>query len=325
MREGLFGWATEPLVRLDDEVPGVLSRVLTAAPERREAILCAVAVHNQNCGLNSGDELIERSLAEVVRHGRSADILRHALGEIPEGLRGLLSRIQRPLPRSKDYLALCALAASDDGRGMAALLGSGSISVRKLEVLAALDARWRHTNTLERIDTGAEALMFNAAVGFIQSVNSRATDEVVADAIAAMRPTSTLPRLLDRFMLRADRLPEHPVPFEDNELRPLRTARSVLAAGRRYRNCLRHRVSDVAAGKMALSKFRGECLVEFRGTTSGVWLLREVHVERNRPVALALCAAVEAKCDALGIPRFCDEAGSGWKSYRKFTGELEWG
>lgn len=200
-----------------------------------------------------------------------------------------------------------------------------SISVRKLEVLAALDARWRHTNTLERIDTGAEALMFNAAVGFVQSVNSRATDEVVANAIAAMRPTSTLPRLLDRFMLRADRLPEHPVPFEDNELRPLRTARSVLAAGRRYRNCLRHRVSDVAAGKMALSEFRGECLVEFRGTTSGVWLLREVHVERNRPVALALCAAVEAKCDALGIPRFCDEAGSGWKSYRKFTGELEWG
>lgn len=326
MRDGLLGWATESLVRLDDEVPGVLSRVLTAAPERRQAIFCALAVYEQNGGLNFGDELIRPSLAEVVRHGRSADILRHALGDVPRGLRGLLARVgERPLPRSKDYLALGALAASDDGRGMAALLGSGSISVRKLEVLAALDPRWRHANTLERIDTGAEALTFNAAVGFVQSVNSKATDEVVADAIAAMRPSSTLARLLDRFMLRADRLPPHPVPFEDNELRPLRTVRDLLDAGRRYRVCLRHRVSNVAAGKMALSEFRGECLVEFRPTGLG-WLLREVHVERNRPVAVALSEAVEAKCDQIGIPRFYDDiGGDGWKSYRKFTGELEWG
>lgn len=325
MREGLLGWATEALVRLDDEVPGVLSRLLTAAPERREAILCAVAVRNQNCGLNSGDELIQPSLAEVVRHGRSADILSHAFGEVPEGLRGLLSRIERPLPRARDYIVLHNLAASEDDRAMAALLGSGNISVRKLEVLAALDPRWRHSNTLERIDTGAEAMTFNAAVAFVQSVNSKATDEVVAEAIAQMRPSSTLPRLLDRFMFRADRLPAHPAPFEDNELRPLRTVRDLLDAGRRYRNCLRHRVSDVAAQKMALSEFRGECLVEFWPMTHGVWVLREVHAERNRPVGLALCAAVEAKCDALGIPRFREEAGSDWKSYRKFTGELEWG
>jgi hypothetical protein len=326
MREGLLGWATEPLVRMDDEVGGgILSRVLKAAPECRQAILCALAVHDQNGGLKFDDQLIQPSLAEVVRHGRSADILRHALGEVPSGLRGLLARVgERPLPRSKDYLTLCGLAASDDGRGMAALLGSGSISVRKLEVLSALDPRWQHANTLERIDTGAEALTFNAAVGFVQSVNSKATDEVVADAIAAMRPSSTLPRLLDRFMLRADRLPPHPLPFEDNELRPLRTVRDLLDAGRRYRNCLRHRVSDVAAGKMALSEFRGECLVEFRPTGLG-WLLREVHVERNRPVAVALCEAVEAKCDEIGIPRFYDDiGGDGWKSYRRMTGELEW-
>lgn len=327
MREGLLGWLTEPLVQLDDQLPGILSRVLTAAPERRQAIFCALAVYEQNCGLNFGDELIRPSLAEVVRHGRSADILRHALGDLPSGLRGLLTRVgERPL-RAKDYLTLCDLAASDDGGGMAALLGSGRVSVRKLEVLAALDPRWRHANTLERIDTGAEALTFNAAMGFVQSVNSKATDEVVADAISAMRPSSTLPRLLDRFMRRADRLPPHPVPVADNELRPLLTMRDLLDAGRRYRNCLRHRLSEVAAGKMAISEFRGECLVEFRRLTLDAgWVLREVHAERNRPVALALCEAVEAKCDEIGIPRFHDEiAGEAWKSYRRMTGELEWG
>ena len=328
MREGLLGWATESLVRLDDEVGGILSRVLTAAPERRQAIFCALAVHDQNGGLNFGDQLIQPSLAEVVRHGRSADILRHALGEVPSGLRGLLARVgERPLPRSKDYLTLCGLAASDDGRGMAALLGSGSISVRKLEVLSALNPRWRYANTLERIDTGAEALTFNAAVGFVQSVNSKATDEVVADAIAAMRPSSTLPRLLDRFLRRADQLPLHPVPQGDNELVPLATVRNLLDAGRRYRNCLQHRLADVAAGKMAVAEFRGELLAEFRPLTLGAgWVLREVHGVRNGPVPLALAEAAETKCDQMGIPRFDAEiGGSGWKSYRRFTGELEWG
>lgn len=38
MREGLLGWATDMLIELDDKAPGVLSRVLTAAPARRQAI-----------------------------------------------------------------------------------------------------------------------------------------------------------------------------------------------------------------------------------------------------------------------------------------------
>lgn len=219
------------------------------------------------------------------------------------------------------------MAASGDRRGVDALVGAGRISVRKLEVLAALDARWRHANTLSRIDTSAEAMTFNAALAFVQSLNSRATDEVVANAIASMRPASTLARLLDRFMRRADCLPPHPVPQGDNELRPLATARDLMEAGRRYRNCLSHRIADVAAGRMAVAEFRGELLMEFRPLSLGAgWALREVHGMRNGPVPLTLAEAAEAKCDQIGIPRFHEEiGGDGWKSYRRFTGELEWG
>lgn len=169
--------------------------------------------------------------------------------------------------------------------------------------------------------------MFNQAIGFIQSLNSRATDEVVAEAIALMRPTSTLARLLDRFLQRADQLSSHPIASGDNELRPLLTMRDVLDAGRRYRNCLRHRLADVAVGRMALAEFRGECLVEFRPLTAGAgWLLRDVHIERNRPVPLSLFADVEMKCDEIGIPRINESGGGdGRSSYRHFTKELEWG
>ncbi len=327
MRDGgLLGWATNALVKLDDAEPGVLARVLTAAPARRQAIFAALAALEEKAGvIDVGVELFPASFAEVVRHGRAADILRHAFTDVPEGLPGLLESVgEKPLPRAKDYIALHALAESDDARGADALRASGRITCRKLEVLLALDPRWRHAHTLDRIDSGAEAMTFNKAVAFIQSVNSKASDEVVAEAIARMRPTSTLPRLLDRFIRRADQLPPHPIQQGDYEIRPLATMRDLLEAGRKYRNCLPHRLSEVAAGKMAIAEFRGKCLVEFRPLTLGAgWMLRDVHIERNDFVPVALVAEVEAKCDVLGIPRV-EEAvgGEAWKNYRRFTREL---
>lgn len=330
MREGgLLGWATAALVKLDDEVPGLIARTLTAAPLRRQAIFAALAVREERASLGgASDDLLPHSFPEVVRHGRAKDILRHGFGDVPDGLPGLLTQIgERPLPRAKDYLALYDFLTGDDVRGAEALRASGRITCRKLEVLLALDPRWRHAHTLDRIDTGAEAMTFNRAVAFIQSVNSKASDEVVAESIARMGPTSSLPRLLDRLLRRANRLPPNPVPEGDNELRPLASMRDLLEAGRKYRNCLAHRLADVAAGKIAIGEFRGECLVEFRPMTRRAgWLLRDVHIERNRPVPLALFSEVEAKCDFLGIHRI-DEAGGGdgWKNYRRFTGELECG
>nr|WP_313635193.1 hypothetical protein [Brevundimonas diminuta] len=330
MRDGgLLGWCTQALVRLDDTAPGVLARVLTAAPARRQAIFAALAAQKEKVGhYDVGEDMFPASFAEVIRHGRPGDVLRRAFGEVPEGLSGMLAQIgERPLPRAKDYIALRDLLADDDVRAANALRGSGRITCRKLEVINALDRRWRHANTLERIDSGVEALKFNQAVSFIQSLNSKATDGAVAGAIAQMRPTSTLARLLDRLLQRADRLPSHPIATGDSELRPLLTIRDVLDAGRRYRNCLRHRLADVAVGRMALAEYRGECLVEFRPLTTGAgWLLRDVHIERNRPVPLSLFADVEAKCDQIGIPRINEAGGgNGWSSYRHFTKELEWG
>lgn len=324
---GLLGWCTTPLVKLDDEAPGILARVLTAAPARRQAIFAGLASREEKVGLyDSGDDLFSVSFAEVIRHGRPNDILRRVFGEVPEGLSGMLAQVgERPLPRPKDYILLHDLASDEDARAADALRGSGRITCRKLDVLNALDHRWRHANLLERIDSGSEALKFNQAVSFIQSLNSKATDEAVAGAIAQMRPTSTLARLLDRFLQRADRLAAHPIVAGDDELRPLPTIRDVLEAGRRYRNCLRHRLADVAVGRMALAEFRGECIVELRPTTGLGWLLRDVHIERNRPVPLSLFADVEAKCDKMGIPRINEAGGGdGRSSYRHFTKELEW-
>jgi hypothetical protein len=327
MDDGLLGWVTCPLVKLDDEQPGIIARVLTASPGRRQAIFAALSAQESGEVVGNASCLLPRSLAEVVRHGRASDILRHAFPEVPQGFTGMLERIgDRPLPRARDYLALRDMLLRGDTRSVDALSNSGRISVRKLEVLSAIDPRWRHKNTLTRIDTPGEATRFNAALEFVQSVCSRADDGVVAAAIAAMGPSSTLPRLLDRFVRRADRLPEHPVQVGDDELRPFTTMRDYLDAARRYRNCLASKLDHVAAGRLAIAEFRGEVLLEFRPLTAGAgWMLWLVHGHRNSPVACSVCEAAEQRCGLLGIPRVNEAAGgSRWRSFRSFAREMDW-
>ncbi len=328
MANGPLGFSTDLLVRLDDHCPGVLGRVLTASAGRRQAIFAALATQSEMAAIDpAADDLFPVGLGEVIRHGRTRDILRHAFSTVPEGFPGLLARIgEQPMPRPQDYLSLHRLAASSDTRSLDALRGD-RINERKLEVLSALDPRWHHTNTLARLDTAAEAMRFNAAVEFVQSVSSKADDEAVAAAITAMGPSSSLPRLLDRLLRRADRLPQNPVQADDEELRAFVSMRDYRVAARRYRNCLAKKLDRVAAGRLAIAEFQGQALLEFRPLTAADrgWMLWMVHGPRNSPVACKLIEAAEQKCDLLGIPRVNDAAGGArWRSFRSFARQVEW-
>jgi len=325
MGDGLLGWATSDLVRLDDQTPGVIARVLTAGPARRQAIFMALAMRSEDRTFS--DDLFPTDLSEVVRHGRSQDILRHVFGDTPPGLPGLLERIgDRPLPRAQDYLAILGVVRDQDTGARDALRGSGRITAHRLDILTALDARWRHANTLTRLDAISEATRFNAAVAFVQSVSSRATDEAVAMAIARMSPTSSLRGLLDRFVRRADRLPPHPIGDGDDALRPFTRMTDYIEAARRYRNCLASKLGDVAAGRIAIAEFQQTALLEFRPlTTEPRWMLWTIHGRRNAAVPPGMYEAAEAHCDQLGIARVSDDTGGRpWRAYRSYTRQVDW-
>ncbi|WP_341022417.1 hypothetical protein [Brevundimonas diminuta] len=325
MREkGFLGWATGPLVKLDDAAPGVLARVLTAAPTRRQAIFAALAHWRPE----SADAPLA-DLAEIVRHGRPADILRHALENVPVGYAGLLERIgEQPLASANDYLLLRDVCASPYTKAADALRACRRITHTTLRIALALDRRWVHANLLSRIDTLIEANDFNCAIDCIQSVSTKATDETVAEAIARMAPTTTTARLLTRMMHRADRLPTHPLGDGDNELRPFTLMRDYVGAARRYRNCLADNLDRVASGAMAIAEFRDECLVEFRPlTTGGDWVVWQVHGHRNRPVPCELTAEAVAACGRFGVPGIRNPAvNPEWRSYRRGSRifDLDW-
>lgn len=317
----LLGWATNALVRLDDQMPGLIARVLTASPARRQAVFAALAVY-ASADLHGGDA---GGLAGVLRHGRPADILRHAYGDVPAGFAGALSRIARPLERADDYIRLHALFLSAQPNFAEAVSG-GPISHAKLNILTSLDPRWVHINVVSRLETSLEARTFNRAVAFVQSVCSRATDEAVAEAIARMAPTSTLPRLLQRWIVRVDCLPDNPVTTGDNEMRPLTTLRDYGEVARRYRNCLASKLDEVVAGRMAIAEFRGEVLVEFRPLSIAKgWVVWTMHGHRNQPVQHNVAELAAARCEHRGIPRLDDGAGGDlWRSYRGITHQPVW-
>ncbi len=322
--QGFLGWATGPLVKLDDAASGVLARVLTAAPARRQAIFAALAHWGPE---TEGTPLI--ALAEVVRHGRPADILRRALEVVPEGYTGLLERIgEQPLASANDYRLLRDLCASPYTKAADALRSCRRITNATLRIAFALDRRWVHLNLLSRIDTLMEANDFNCAIDCIQSVSTKATDEAVAEAIARMAPTTSTARLLTRMMHRADRLPIHPIGDGDNELRPFTLMRDYVSAARRYRNCLADNLDRAASGAMAIAEFRDECLVEFRPLTTGDdWVVWQVHGHRNRPVACELAAEAVAACGRLGVPGMRNPAvNPEWRSYRRVSRilDLDW-
>lgn len=329
MRSGedaLLGWATDRLVQLDALAPGLLARVLTASPRSRQAILMVLATRlliADGESLGRADDGEDVNLAFVLREGRAREILTYALGDVPQGLLGALERLGgQPLGTISSYVKLHGIFATAKHRRKAeALRHVGQITERMLHVLDALDDRWIHAEALKRLPNVVAAKDFNQAVAFAQAVCSKATDEAVATAIARLAPTSPLSSVVSRFVRRADRFPSHPI-TEDDDIRPLNSARDFITAARRYRNCLAKEMLDQAlAGQVAFAEFRRECIVEFRPLSLGRgWLLYDVHVDRNGLVDGQLSAAARLKCDAIGIPNIHGRhSGEAWLRYRRFV------
>ena len=329
--DNLLGWTTDSLVQLDPLAPGLISRVLTASPKSRQAIFTVlasrllIAEHNDAFGrVDDGDDA---NLAFVLREGRPREILDFAFGRVADGWLGALERLGgQPMNGLHAYVKLHTIFANPRHRQKAeALRHVGQITEKMLMVLDALDERWVHAETLKRLPNIVAAKDFNRAVVFAQSVSSRATDEAVVAAIGRLAPASPLSVVVSRFVRRADRFPLHPV-TGDEEIRPLTSARDFIECGRRYRNCLVTKLDEALAGQVAFAEFQRECIVEVRPLSlDRGWLLQHVHVARNGLVSSELAKAVEAKCEAVGIP-YVDQRDSGedWRRYRRFVRNGGW-
>lgn len=311
-RHAAFDWATADLIHLDRLAPGLIGRVMTVSPRRRQAIFAIIA--SRACasqGEQVNDATLDAELAHILRRERAGEILAYAFGTVPEGLMGALEKFDvGPMPTSDAYEKLRLVFTDPADRTKADLLARvATISARKLAVIDALDPRWRIETVLDRIDLAMAAREFNHAMAFVQAVCSKVTDETLGRALARLPAERSLADLITRYLRRADRFPDQPVKATQ-DLRPLMVAEDFLHTGLRYRNCLRDRIGDALTGRAAFIEFRGEAILELRPLAGGFgWFLEEVHVARNEFVPPDLRRDAEAACLQAGVHHVDHRAG----------------
>lgn len=324
MRDGEpLGWTTDLLVAFDGLAPGLIRRLMVSAPMVRQAIFLTLAEWDSfpATGPDAPARDVAESLAEVLRSGWAKEIIAHQFGTVPDGLLPALERIgPAPMNLPQSYSRLWEMFTDGDQRKAAALRDVQEITARTIRILDALDPLLVHPATLQRVDSVPQAVDLNRAVRFIQAACSTATDEAISAAIAQMRSADGLPRLIDRFVRRADRFPHQPV-AGDHELRPLATARAMTQAGREYRNCLASMIGEALVGRVAFAEFvgtTGKAVCEFRPLSGDRgWLLVDVHTLRNGLAPRDLRSAAEQKCAAVGIPHIASPDAGDWRSVRR--------
>ena len=326
MRDGeLLGWSTGLLVALDELAPGLIRRVVVAAPIVRQAIFLTLAHWSAlpTFGPEAPSRSVATSTAETLRSGRAKDIVAHQFGAVPEGLLGALERIgPNPLHEPHCYARLWAFFTDRDRRKATALREVGKTTASALWVLDTLDPLLLHAEVLKRIETVQQAHDLNRSIRLLKSVCSAATDEAISRAIAGMRGPEALSRLVHRFLRRADRFPPHPI-VGDHELRPLTSAREFIEASRAYRNCLATMIGEALMGRVAFAELATasvNAICEFRPLSGGCgWLLTDVHTARNGIVSTDLRETAQQKCAEVGVPHIAVPEAHDWRSVRRMV------
>lgn len=236
------GWTLEQLVQLEDRarVPGSLLRyTLTASDLRRQVIFAVLAsgaaadpdgfLHR----LGTDDRLTcpHASLAYAIKTRRVEPLLEAAFGPV-QGLVGALRRIgPDPLDHPHVYRVLHQHLCDD---GTAPALAHGAITSERINALSGLDPMFCISG-LPPI-TVQEAHALTASIDVLAEHCSMASEKVLAFSARELRDTS-VESWLGRWVQRLDRFAEPPVPG-DAEVVPLRSAKEMRDAAKRFRNCL---------------------------------------------------------------------------------------
>lgn len=310
LRLGLLGWATGRLIEHDARAPGAIRRLLCSGPARRQAVYALIASelaaerHEQIARAYKGDADIERS--EIVRDGGAREVLAELLGrEPPDGLKGALERVGlNPLIDPRLYAKLIELYTDPAARRpREALKYVGQIRPVMIRAIDILPTCLLHHNVLTRLTSMTDAHGVVEAVQFAKSVNSRATDEVILEAVARMREEAKLEELIARFIRRADRPLAAPIPA-DEDVWPVQSVVTLVGTARHFRNCLatERKVVGALRGRAAYAVLRGEVVMEFLALSTGAFLFVGAHGKKNGAVSPELHALARSKCVAAGVP-----------------------
>lgn len=317
-----FGFADQALTELDANAPGLLRQFVRFSSLRRHAALLVLA-HVEGTVLAQRDLGHLSELGEVIRDRRAREVLRYYLEEdAPKGLIAALRRFHAdPAAPASAYVQLLRFYSASDGAVAQALDGLTNFDEQTLRVVVALQPNLVHAAVLKHVRTPAEAYRLNRTTRLLSQVctSFNAPDFVVA--LGKMNSAAALPRLLARYLGKADRFP--PQPYQgDAELWPLVRAEEFVSLGRTFGNCLRSRLPMALSGAYAYARLRtiaAEAICEFRPLKHRAgWLLWDVYVAGNADVPAHVRDAAEQKCRSVGVLSVHRDWGAGdWRQIQR--------
>ena len=261
------GWALELVIELDRACFGLLAATFRLGVRRRQALFLVLAAVQKH-GINDiADRLRHRELAPefrdledaallgraVVHLRRPRNLIRAVLGNSPEGLLGALARLgPDPLDEPDLYRELYRLFASTAAadRRRAKLLGqiAGDLVGAQIEILCVLDPILMHPALVSMIHDVEQVAELHHALAYIRAYCSGATDAGIRASLGMLRQENSRVDLVRAWAKRFDRLPYNIDTSSDPTLIVLASAAAMSDAGRRYRNCLSSKISDVFLG-----------------------------------------------------------------------------
>lgn len=309
----------------DSSCPGFLMAMLHASDLKRQAIFLLLAeIDRGDCGAlterlrAAAPGVCAPGLDGLAIIGRAAIVLRPrdlvgaVLGELLEGLMGVLARLG-PDPVSPGrwrYHAICRLLSSnhpeDRLRVRTLHQMGGPIRGEQIMIIGALPPVLLHPSFVERVASVADAHRLRHFVQYLPSICSSASYAAIKESVERIGDL-TLADWARRWMGRFDRLPHEALDLDDPELVVLASGRAMAEAGGsgRFANCLSTLSPRVALGRSLYVEFKPSdgsagLLAELL-RVGDYWHLHEMHAPNNRRVRVSVAARLRTVLARHGV------------------------
>jgi hypothetical protein len=214
----------------------------------------------------------------------------------PGGLIGSLSKIgPNPLPREK-YASIFRVLNDPSEQGRGDLLRSEpKVTASLLDVIERLPPHLLHPGVLGMCSRPAVIARLEAAVSVAGALNPEVKKAEIIASLTGMADKG-LVSFLEHWLERSECLVINMPPVRSDRLRCLENAASLRDASKRYRNCLKHKIGEVALDhaiffELVTDDPKQGAIAEVMPLSGGNFLLKGIHGYANeRPPSDAVVA-----------------------------------
>ncbi len=303
----LDGWFQKSL-DLDAQRPGFLRHILTGSPANRH-IAFLVLAHREKA--DGGDQPIDDTLLDRLMTDRPRALIEREFGHVPEGLLGVLKRLEEDLPPTL-YRKLFDHFRERSERAKALQQVSGTLRRATIRIAMHVHPVALHPSAIIALEGEARTVSvgsFNCAIALIKTICLSASDDVLRQSMLGF--SGPVDHWLKSWLRRPDRLQfVHPIPTTDTVFQACVSGAECADWGRKLRNCMGSRASLTALGLTAYAVTREtvhreavHTAIELRRLTSGRWLLTEMVGQDNVEPSLDEMQPLLDHLDSLGILR----------------------